>query len=235
MRNSKTATILPFEGKPWFSIKNKTEESADLYLYDEIGFWGDDGNTVIQQIKDLKVATLNVFINSPGGSVFDGTTIYNVLVRHPAKVDVTIDGIAASIASVIAMAGDTIRMGENAMMMIHDPMVMTWGRAEDLRKEADVLDQLKETIITTYAARTSQERSDLAKWMEEETWFDARRAEELKFVDEVIAAKKAAASLNFDLSNYKNTPERLSRKAVKQTPLSLLLRRQALIEHNINH
>lgn len=236
MLNIKTASILPFEGKPWFSIRNQTAESADLYLYDEIGFWGDNGNTIVSQIKGLEVGILNVFINSPGGSVFDGVTIYNVLARHKAKVNVMVDGLAASIASVIAMAGDTIRMAENAMLMIHDPWTISMGSSGDLRKDADALDQIRETIVTTYAARTKQSREDLSAWMAEETWLDAATAEKRGFVDEVVPAKRAAASLvaSFDLSAFRKVPDSLSLQSEKPTPKSLLLRRQAFFENTIN-
>src|SRR5690606_20024488 len=100
-----------------------------------------------------RVETLNVFINSPGGSVFQGQAIYNILKRQKARVNVYIDGLAASIASVIAMAGDTIFMPKNAMMMVHNPWTFSIGNAQDLRKEADTLDKIRETLIEAYLSK----------------------------------------------------------------------------------
>jgi ATP-dependent Clp endopeptidase proteolytic subunit ClpP len=198
--------IIPFpkkrDGAKWFDIKNATADSADIYLYDEIGgyFSGTDAASVIEQIRNLNVKTLNVRINSPGGSVFDGMAIYNALARHSAEVITHIDGIAASIASVIALAGKRVLIAENAMMMIHDPSALVWGDAAELRKQADVLDQIKETIITTYVTRTGLPRDDVAEMMSEETWFTADEAVEKKFADESVSGVKAAAC--FDLTHF---------------------------------
>src|SRR5258707_608582 len=119
---------------------------GEIWLYDQVGegwFGGMSAKTFVAEVQKLgKVDLINLHINSPGGSVFDGVAIYNNLKSHPARIEVDVDGVAASIASVIAMAGDEIRMAANAMMMIHNAMGMTFGDAEDMRKTADLLDQL---------------------------------------------------------------------------------------------
>ena len=235
----------PREGGKWFEIKNLTDETADIFIYDQIGdgmFGGGISATnVIDQIKALGDRKLNVRINSPGGSVFEGVAIYNALARHPGEVTTYVDGIAASIASVIAMAGRKILIAENAMMMIHDPSTLVWGGSAELRKQADVLDQIKETLITTYATRTGMEREKISALMSAETWFTAQEAVALKLADEQVAGVKAAAC--FDLSSYgyvkapgavavanSSQPSIEGTPSFSATPRSLLNRRQALNE-----
>ena len=192
----------------WYSIKNAANNTGEVYLYDEIGGGWGNGTTSDQFAKDLAamgdVKTINVYINSPGGSVFEGLSIYNLLTRHKAKVDVSIDGVAASIASVIAMAGDTINIAENASMMIHNPWSLVIGDAATMRKEADLLDRVGTQLVTTYAARTKATEDKIRAYMDAETWFSATEAKSLGFADSIAPAKRAAAS--FDLSRFRNAP-----------------------------
>jgi len=194
--------------RKWYEIKNQSNETAEIYIYDIIGedYWGDgvSAKGFANDVKDLEVGTIDLHINSPGGQVFDGVAIYNILLNHPAQVNVSIDGMALSIASVIAMAGDTISMAENAMMMIHDPWSMAIGSAADFRKEADTLDKVKSSIITSYG-RT--ERDDLDKLMTEETWMSAAEAVEMGFADEVTGRVEVAN--HFDLSMFIHPPKNL--------------------------
>jgi ATP-dependent Clp endopeptidase proteolytic subunit ClpP len=235
----------PRAGANWFEVKNLTETSADIFIYDEVGegYFGGGvtATSVIEQVKALGNRSLNVRINSPGGSVFEGVAIYNAFARYPGDVTVHIDGIAASIASIIAMAGKRILMAENAMMMIHNPWSIAAGSSGDFRKQADVLDQIKETLITTYATRTGAERDAIAAMMSEETWMTASEAVALKFADESVAGVKAAAC--FDLKSYGYVkapvidaaanscpPPNGGNISSSTTPRSLLQRRQALNE-----
>lgn len=235
----------PRAGANWFEVKNITEDAADIFIYDEIGegFFGGgiSATSVIEQIKALGNRKLNVRINSPGGSVFEGIAIYNALARHPGEVTTHIDGIAASIASIIALAGKRVLIAENAMMMIHDPSTIVWGTAANLRQQADVLDQIKETLITTYATRTGGDRENIAQLMAAETWFTAAEAVAQKFADETVEGVKAAAC--FDLKSYgyvkapaasaaanSSQPVSTGAPSSSTTPRSLLLRRQALHE-----
>lgn len=191
-----------------FQILNVTAKSADLFIYDVVGFDGNDATTVVKQIADLAVEQINVRINSPGGLVFDGFAIYNALNAHAAKIVVQIDGLAASIASVIAMAGDEINIAENAMMMIHLPSVFMGGTSEDLRKQADVLDQLTKTITDLYVARTGLKENEIVDMMKNETWLNATDAHAKGFATAITGKLKAAACAEWDPKqfNFKNVP-----------------------------
>lgn len=196
--------------RKFYSFQNATKESADIYLYQDIGE-GWEGMTGRQFAEDIKaiggVRSLNIYINSYGGSVFDGVAIYNQLARHKARKNVYIDGIAASIASVVAMAGDTIAIAENGIMMIHDPWGLVIGNAAEMRKTAENLDKVRDTILDTYVARTSGDRDNIAELMRNETWFNADEALELGFADEITAAVTLAA--HSDICKYKNVPEKV--------------------------
>ncbi len=197
----------------WYSITNKGE-SAEILIYDVIGkdFWGDgiSAKEFAEEVSALDVGTINIRINSPGGAVFEGTSIYNSLVGHPARITVAIDGMAASIASVIAMAGDHISMAENAMMMIHDPYGLSIGTAEDHRKQADMQDKAKHIIVKTYQNHVEKDEQELSDMMSEETWMTADEALEHGFVHEVTSAMKMAASYDKRiLKNYAHVPDGL--------------------------
>lgn len=210
------------DGKQFYRMAKdeKQPESADIYLYDVIGdSW--DGTTAKQFASDLKalgsVKTLNIFINSPGGSVFDGVAIHNQLVRHKAHKVVTIDGMAASIASVVAMAGDDIRMPKNAMMMIHNAWAaaILMGEAKDFREQgndiADRLERITASINQTYQDRTGLDAKKIATMMNDETWMGGEEAVALGFADAVIdATVEAAAMSKHDLSKFKNIPKSLA-------------------------
>lgn len=195
-----------------YEFSNKGKKYGELLIYDRIGedFWG-DGVSPKQFAKDLKdlgdIDELDVRINSAGGYVTDAAAIYNQIHQHKATVTVYIDGMALSAASVIAMAGDEIRMAENAIVMIHDPRGIAMGDAKEMRKHADVLDTMRDTIASTYIARTGQSREDINQMMADETWMDAEEAKEKGFVDTVIEAKTKAAA-KVDVRNIFNVPER---------------------------
>jgi ATP-dependent Clp protease protease subunit len=188
--------------------------TGEIWLYDQIGegFFS-DGVSAKSFQKDLaglgKVNTINLRINSPGGNVFDGLTIYNQLKAHPARIVVDIDGLAASIASLIAMAGDEIRMAGNAMMMIHNPMGGAFGDATEMRRTAALLDQVKGNLSDTYAARTGVDQGTLNAWMDDETWFTATDAVQRGFADSVTQDQRIAAS--YDLTRFHNVPAALKR------------------------
>lgn len=197
-----------------YRMEKQNADSADIFLYDVIGD-GWDGTTAKQfatDLKDLgKVKTLNLFINSPGGSVFDGVAIYNQLARHSARKLVTIDGLAASIASVIAMVGDQITMAKNAMMMIHNAWGIAVGDAPLMRKTANELDKINETLVATYKGRTKMTEPDIRTMMNEETWMTAQEAVAKGFADAVSSEEVAiAAFLKHDLSAFRNLPSALT-------------------------
>jgi ATP-dependent protease ClpP protease subunit len=161
------------EAQSWYRITNAADpDEAEVMLYDEVGGWY--GATADQFIADLRGITspnLRVRVNSPGGSVFEGIAIANALRSHPANVTVQVDGIAASIASVIAMAGDRIEMAPNTMMMIHDASGVCLGNASDMEEMAELLDLISDNIADAYASRAGGTRDEWREAMRAETWY----------------------------------------------------------------
>jgi ATP-dependent protease ClpP protease subunit len=191
---------------------------ATMYLYDEIGpsAWGlVDSASVISALASLNGLPINLRINSPGGDVFEAFAIYNALARHTAGVTVDIDALAASAASVVAMAGRKIRIAENAMVMIHDPTTVAIGGADDMRQVADVLDQVADNIAGIYAARTELPLEWIKPAMAGETWLRAAEAVERGFADEIGQPLTVAA--NRGNQKFRNAPANLF-AAPAQTP-----------------
>ena len=190
--------------KSWFRMK-ADGANGEIYIYDEIGFWGITAKDFIDALKALgEVETIDLFINSPGGDVFAGTAIYNALKRHDARVTVYVDGLAASAASLVAMAGDEVVMPENSMMMVHNPSGLVIGTAEDMEKMADTLGKIKSGLVAAYVARSGLSDEEVEEIMSAETWLTAADAVELGFADRVEGPVMAVA--NFDLSRFKNVP-----------------------------
>jgi ATP-dependent Clp protease protease subunit len=194
-----------------YSITAQAAGEAEIWIYEEIGDSWFGGVSAKQFVDDLKALgdlhTINLHINSPGGSVFDAVAIYNVLKGHKAAVNVSIEGLAASSASIVAMAGDRIEMANNAMLMIHDPWTVSIGAADDLRRDADMLDKVKGTILQTYlnqCMKTGKKdmRDRLMQMMSDETWMSAYEAMECGLVDAIVEELQAAAAC-FDLSRFK--------------------------------
>ena len=153
----------------WYEIK-AMQNSAEIIIYDEIGAWGVSAKSFMNELRSVgDVADITLRINSPGGSVFDGMAIYNQIKSHPAQVTVHVDGLAASMASVIAMAGDIIVMPENAMMMIHNPWTVAIGDAEELRSNAEMLEKIKSAMISAYSSRTGLTSGEISEIMDAET------------------------------------------------------------------
>jgi len=194
-------------------IQNKGKDAAEIYIYDEIGegwYGGISAKSFAEEVKKLgSVKTIDVFINSPGGSVFEGVAMYNTLKNNKARVIVHIDGLAASIASIIAMAGDEVHMAANAFMMIHNPWSWMAGFAEDYRKEADRLDLIAGTLRDTYAAKSAGKstKDQITAWMDEEKWFTATDAHEAGLVDSISEELQAAARFDLSKFNYRNIPK----------------------------
>lgn len=204
--------------KKWYTIQAKAgnAKSAEIHIFDEIGFWGVSAQSFGQDLKALgDVEDLDVFINSPGGSVMDGLAIYNMLRQHPANVTVKVMGVAASAASFIAMAGDKIVMPENSFMMIHNPMSAVFGNAQEMREIADTLDKIAASLIGIYVARTGKSEADVKALLDAETWMTAAEAKDLGFIDEILPEMKVAAS--FDVENLpENIKALFKREPVNQ-------------------
>ncbi len=133
----------------WYNIQNKAGKPADVYIFDEIGTCGITAQEFITDIKDLKDTPINLRINSLGGDVFDGMAMYNVIKRREAKTTVYIEGIAASIATIIALGADEVVMAENSLFMIHNAWGGTMGESKDMRKTADTLDKITSELTAT--------------------------------------------------------------------------------------
>lgn len=207
------------QNKYWEMKMSADNKSADIFVYGEVTkyAWEEYGEVSAQVFKkeldDLgDVKTINLHINSPGGSVFEGINIYNMLKMHKAKVDVYIDALAASIASVIAMCGDTVYMHKNSMMMIHHAMTGAWGNAQQLRKAADDIEKISKTSCQTYLDRAGDKLTEetLQELLDAETWLSADEAFSYGLCDVVLAENQAVASISEDLfKNYKNIPKQL--------------------------
>lgn len=207
----------------YLTIKQEsTTKTPEMYIYGEIvtDEWEDSDTSAagfrdaLKSLGDVK--SINLHINSPGGSVFEGITIYNMLKQNSAHINVYVDGLAASIASVIAMSGDTIFMPANAMMMIHNPWTIVSGNANDLRKQADALDQITKSSVQTYLAKAGDKLDEqtLTQLMDDETWLTAQEAVDYGLADEVMEANQAAASISKRfIERYSHVPEQLIKQA----------------------
>jgi len=178
---------------------------SKIYIYDQIGGSGIQAIDIISELDGQE--EVDVHINSGGGSVSQGIAIYNSLKQHPGTINVYIDGLAASIASVIALAGDTVTMAEGSLLMVHLPWTQIAGNAEDLRKEAEVLDQHKETLIDIYASNSPLGREEIEAMLSEETWLTAEEAHELGLITTIAGELKQAACV--DIDSFNNAPNEL--------------------------
>tara|TARA_R110000824_G_scaffold115009_3_gene265908 strand:+ start:2755 stop:3798 length:1044 start_codon:yes stop_codon:yes gene_type:complete len=195
----------------WYNITNKADNTADVYIFDEIGMWGVTAQSFITDIKDLDKTPINLHINSLGGDVFDGMAIYNVLKKRTAKTTVYIEGIAASIATIIAMGGDEVVMSENSLFMIHNAWSGAMGEAKDMRKSADLLDKIGGELKDIYMKKVNVSLESLSEMMDNETWLNADEALAHGFITSISDAIKVAAS--YDVSKFKNiTNEQIKNK-----------------------
>jgi len=195
----------------WYNIQNKAGKPADVYIFDEIGTYGITAQEFITDIKDLKDTPINLRINSLGGDVFDGMAMYNVIKRREAKTTVYIEGIAASIATIISLGADEVVMAENSLFMIHNAWGGTMGEAKDMRKTADTLEKITGELTDIYRKKTGLSYDALAEMMDEETWLNANEAFEMGFIDTISDSIKVAAK--YDVSKFKNiTQEEIQNK-----------------------
>ena len=190
--------------------------------------WFDDDVTP-QLFKDeLNSGTgdITVWINSPGGDCVAAAQIYNMLSNYKGKVTVKIDGIAASAASVIAMAGDTVLVSPVSMLMIHNPATIAWGDHAEMQKAIDMLSEVKESIINAYVLKTGLSRPKLSHLMDAETWMDANKAVELGFADEIMARAKAEPEKELEEEGTSEEDEEEEKK-IPPSPSSMLFSRRA--------
>ncbi|WP_339161795.1 head maturation protease, ClpP-related [Siminovitchia sp. FSL W7-1587] len=226
-------------------VSADSNDTADIFIYGEITKWAwtEDGEhsatTFKEELDSLgEVSTINLYINSPGGSVFEGIAIHNMLKRHKAKINVHVDALAASIASVIAMAGDTIFMPKNSMMMIHNPWTFTWGNAAELRKEADDLDRIGNSSKQTYLQKAGDKLTDekLQEMLDAETWLSAEEAFGYGLCDVVEEENNMVASISEEVfSKYKNIPKQFAaKKSATITAKEMAIRQKIAEEAKAN-
>lgn len=228
---AKQRAALGIEAQSWYRISNAADpDEAEVMLYDEIGGWfGATADELIADLRGITAPRMRVRVNSPGGSVFEGIAIANALRSHPAQVTVQVDGIAASIASVIAMAGDRIEMGPNTMLMIHDASGLCAGNAEDMDEMAQLLDLISDNIADAYAQRAGGTRDEWRARMKAETWYLPEDAVIAGLADEAIITPKTGTpaapdeeqqpdmTRPFDLAAYGYTGPRAAEPAPTAT------------------
>jgi ATP-dependent protease ClpP protease subunit len=204
--------MMQASSRSWFSIQAKAEsDTADVLIYDYIGWGGVTAADFAKELKALTAKTITVRINTPGGDVFDGLAIFNSLKDHGATIHTKVDGIAASIGSLIAMAGQTITMGESAFLMLHNPWALAIGNAEDMRQMATTLEKVGGSLADVYARRAKVTTDQAQTWMNDETWFTADEAKAVGLADVVQGGdSKAQDKAPFDLSGYAKVPAALA-------------------------
>lgn len=207
------------QSSPGFRLEERSPLAIDgenrpaILVYDVIDpWWGVSAEMVNSALNELSGAgDIDVLINSPGGDVFEATAIHSSLIKNSANIHVHIDGYAASAATRIAMAGDSIQIAASGMYMIHYAWTLALGNAGELRKTADMLEKVDSTIVTDYMNKTGRDEAEIRDWMEAETWFTAEEAVQNGFVDGIIQRnsnqQNCISSRNWDLSAYQNAPK----------------------------
>lgn len=232
--------------KFWNWVRNENDESRTLFLNGEISdetWYGDEVTPKMfkEELQDGE-GDITVWINSPGGDVFAAAQIYNMLMDYKGNVTVKIDGLAASAASVIAMAGTEVQMSPVAMMMIHNPATIAIGDSSEMKKAIDMLDEVKESIMNAYEIKTGLSRSRISHLMDAESWFNAKKAVELGFADKLLFSKEETEAeeekelemeaVMFSRKAVTNSlMSKLISKSEKKTPIEQLEKRLSLLAH----
>jgi ATP-dependent protease ClpP protease subunit len=179
------ANEIPERSTPAWRLTGADTEKPKMYVYDVIGGWDLDASTFVQAVHSVQAPAMDVHVNSPGGLVFDAVAMFEALRGSPAAVDVHIDGLAASAASFLAMAGDTVDIAKGGRMMIHDASGAAWGNPAEMREMADLLDQVSNDISGFYADRAGGSPEMWRGVMTAETWYSASQAVEAKLADKI--------------------------------------------------
>ena len=196
----------------WYALSKKPDlGQTEISIFDEIGMYGISAKQFLADLASIPAEhSILLKIHSPGGEVFDGNAIANALTRR-GNVEVQIEGIAASMATIISLAGVPVKMAANGYYMIHNPWGMAMGDAAELRDQAELLDKIRANMVSAYAAKSGQSPEQITEWMDAETWFSATEAQAAGFVDEVTDEIRIAASANRPrlLAKFRNTPAAL--------------------------
>lgn len=222
--------------KTWFTITNIASDTAEVRIYDQIGEYGINATRFCDAFNAIKAANIDLRINSMGGSISDASAICTAIKEHPANVTAHVDGLAASSASWVAIACDSVEMAPSAFMMIHNPMNATFGTAADMRKQADTLDKMTDAIAQLYCDKTGKDKATVTKAMDDETWFGAQDAKDWGLVDRIKgdddedddgeedddAENRAGVQFRainslapLLIARFKNVPDRIKRLATK--------------------
>lgn len=199
--------------KKYYEFKNIATNDYEIYMYGEVSSWDEDINALgfkeeLDSIPDG--SNITCYINSVGGSVFEGVAIASMIKRKKGTKKCIVDGICASIATTIASAFDTVEAYKNSLYMIHLPWIMCAGNSDDLRKQAEDLDKMTDALVTSYMDKTGIDKDKLVEMMKAETWMTAEQAKEFGFIDNVLEQEKQMVAKVSDkeiLKKYKNTPE----------------------------
>lgn len=220
--------------KTWYALSSRAQDrQTEISIFDEIGYWGVSAKQFIADLKSVPADHEIVLkIHSPGGEVFDGNAIYNALKRHTGGVSVQIEGLAASMATVISLAGAPVKMAANGFYMIHNPWGSAVGDAEEMRDQAALLDKIRSGMIAAYAAKSGQEPEQIAAWMDAETWFSAEEAKAAGFVDEITDSLALAASSNkfARLGKFRHAPSDLTARSVDMDTEAQTAEADAVVE-----
>ena len=213
------------KNKKFWNWARDADESGGRVLYfdgeisDET-WWGDEITPAMFKSELFSdKGDVTIWLNSPGGDCIAASQIYAMLMDYPHNVTVKIDGIAASAASVIAMAGTSVLMAPTALMMVHNPLTIAIGDSEEMRKAIDMLAEVKESIINAYQVKTNQSRAKISHWMDAETWMNANKAIELGFADGVLEdSKRHQATPTYAFSRRAVTNSLLDKVKTKEQP-----------------
>ena len=210
-RNDKNALAVaaywkrPLDKYDCYKVNNISDDETELYVYDVLGWPFNDINMMVKEVSAIKTHSILVRLNSPGGDIIDTFNLYQTLKNHSSRVIVRIEALAASAASVLAMAGDEVQAYSTSLMMIHNSWVWAAGNRNELRSTADLLEKIDTNIRDTYTERTKIGKKEMTAMMDDETWFNAKEMKEKGFIDTIIGGK--AAKAEFDLSIFSNLPK----------------------------
>jgi len=208
--------------KTWYQIKAKANnpKSAEVSIHDEIGLWGISASAFMRDMRALgELDEIHLSIHSPGGDVLDGWAIYNSLKNSKARITARVEGLAASMASVILMAADEVEIPENAYVMIHNPWGFAVGDAEEMRETADLLDKLGNGLVSAYTSRTGNDEKAIRAWMDAETWMDGKEAVERGFADKLLDGVAMSARA-FDTRKFRMTPTSIQSSSETTPPVA---------------